>query len=127
MAYLLAVIWLVTVCGYCTLRIWRHGVLNPSGYIPPWWPYGEDGWLAYNRSMPTCYIAVVVGMVSIFFGHPIDTVGVSVMALGGPVALAIVFFNQPRFLVPPARRSDPGLLAERTARRGTGPSERSTP
>lgn len=117
MLLLLSYIWLVTVIGYFVTRTWKHGLINPSGYIPSWWPYGHNGWLAYCRFVPSAYLAIVVGGAGLFAPYPLDIVGISLTVVGSFAAWSTVLINRPRFLVPPARRSDLGILTEWLERR----------
>lgn len=105
-------------------KAWR-GETAFDGTVPPaWWPFSLPVWRGVGRS----FVAVVPFLLVMFIGGLIaefssaEDLGLSIAALGllgvPFIQAPIVFFNRPRWLVPPHQRDEPGALEEwRTARR----------
>ena len=123
--------YLLLVLGYfyAVGKVWR-GESEFDGEAPAsFWPFSEALWRGAGRALPVLGASVLVligaGITSDLVGTDskyYDTVmaigllGLLVMCL---VAFPIMYFNRPRWLVPPIWRDDPGAVAEwRSARRG---------
>jgi len=113
---------------YAVGKVWR-GESEFDGDDPPaFWPFSKALWRGAGRALPVLGASVLVligaGITSDLVGTDskyYDTVmaigllGLLVMCL---VAFPIMYFNRPRWLVPPIWRDDPGAVAEwRAARR----------
>lgn len=122
-------VWVVTAP-----RHWR-GESRLRGDDPPlWFPFGEPVWRGVVRSYVTWtpFVALFFGGGAVAAlsreGADMYDVGMAIcclgLLLGAAVHFPIVFFNRPRFLVPPGLRNEPGALAawrrERELRRGGG-------
>src|SRR5690242_19159269 len=97
------------ISAYAIPLAWRTGYVNRSGRAPGWWPYGAAGWLAYARLIPSACIGMCLGMASFVVGGLISSVLLWAGAAWLVVAGTAILVNQPKFVVPPARRHDPGL------------------
>lgn len=120
------------LAGYLVMapRYWRgeEATLRPPE--PLWWTLSPEAWWAVTRSFPavgpiTVGFLVCGGLVT---GLPEDSApavrfglaGGALMVLTFVLAFTIARYNRPRMLVPPSRRSEPGLRAaqrERARRR----------
>jgi hypothetical protein len=77
-----------------------------------WFPYGESLWQGYRRAaLPAALIFVCIALaltlptsVGVYFA-------LAVFVVNLPLALAIILFNRPKFLVPPACRDQRGVLS----------------
>lgn len=108
--------------GLGIVRIWRHAP-NVWNEPQPWWIWGERAWRIYRRSLLVLFGIVAVfglALAAGFAGLPRPVI-VAAVLLGfvvGPILITTIgLFNEPKRLVPPGFRSEPGLLAERRARR----------
>jgi hypothetical protein len=108
-----------------------HGELT---YI--WWPFGAATRRGLMRSfVPTIFAAwgIVIGYwvaelgggaVGHLSGAGRLVVGLTVawFTLGFVLLLTVMFFNWPKFIVPPGQRNEPGAVGEwRSSRRGKYP------
>jgi hypothetical protein len=78
---------------------------------PGWWVWGERSWRGYRRAQ----VAWVLVMLSFALILTVPSPAGPVLGLGGfglaVVSLVtIVLFNQPKWMVPPAMRTDTGLI-----------------
>ena len=122
------VVFFVVVGSVSLPRYWRG---DPRAIdAPETWGLMTPGiWRGTKRAavvmIPT--ITVMCGLASVFFSvrynSPTYTllveIAIVVMVVGFSLITTITLFNRPRFLVPPAMRADPGLLAERRAGKRT--------
>jgi len=129
----------VFVAGFWVLpRVWR-GELAPGGeHAPEWWPWGEALWQGMRRMGPLCYpgagvfLAAGVGLSLVpeqpagAFVRPYWAVIPALGAIGllGALMLGVVFFNRPKFIVPPYLRDQPGALAAWLTKWRQGRAER---
>ena len=97
---------------------WRWQAFHPDA-VPAWWPYGDALWRGWLRLTVLGWLEVSllgIGVVLIQAdGGVVLTIGtvVSVIVfLLLCLAVPIVLFNRPRFLVMPWLRAQPGALAE---------------
>jgi hypothetical protein len=115
------------------VRLWRTEAV--SRRMPSWWPYGGALWRGFTRAMPAGALgfwiliaAIVVGAfvpadeTSFGLHAPVWYVVATVILFVGALVLqaTIVLFNQPKFLVPPYMRDEPGALFE-WIHRSSGP------
>jgi hypothetical protein len=108
--------------GIGVVRLWQRapGVWNDP---QPWWIWGEKAWRVYRRSAAVLlgiWAAAVLGVAAGLAALPkAFTVAAVLLGLvvGPTLVLTIGLFNQPKRLVPPGFRSEPGLLAQRRASR----------
>jgi hypothetical protein len=110
-------------------RHWR-GESRLKGDDPPlWFPFSEPVWRGVVRSYVVWVpaIALFVGGSVVAALSPEDSalydVGMAAASLGlfggSAIQFGILFFNRPKFLVPPGLRDEPGALAAwRSARAG---------
>jgi hypothetical protein len=137
----------ITVMGLWGLillpRVWRGYFLRPAkrfrgrdrtqgelAYI--WWPYGD----ATRRGVIRGFVPVTLAVWGIVFGYWVvllspgrpghlspATTALGAFAIAwsvgcGVLLLTVMYFNWPKFVVPPSQRSEPGAIAEwRMARR----------
>lgn len=106
-------------------RVWRDELAPGGEHAPGWWPWGEALWQGGRRVVPLSPAAFAVGLVfglgSAYvpeqpegpFVRPYWAVIPFLGALGlvFALALAVVFLNRPKFIVPPHLREHPGALA----------------
>jgi hypothetical protein len=96
--------------------IWRgeHGFLNAK--MPAGWPFGKPLWLGWVRSCASIVVLMAVAVV----GLPVFLVGAEILGavlLVGSlsqilvVLVAVTLFNQPKVIVPPPFRRQPGALS----------------
>jgi hypothetical protein len=118
--------WGLMLLGSGILQLWRRAP-NVWNEPQPWWIWGESVWRVYRRSPVVLFGIVAVlglGLAAGFAGLPKAVIVASVLVafLVGPVLIVTIgLFNEPKRLVPPGFRCEPGLLAERRARR-VGPA-----
>jgi hypothetical protein len=109
------------VWAWTAPRHWR-GESRLTGADPPlWFPFSEPVWRGVVRSYvvwaPAIALFVGGSVVAGFSteGSAAYNAGMAAASVGlfGGSALhfAILFFNRPRFLVPPGLRDEPGALA----------------
>jgi len=103
-------VWFLGIAAWFVPYTWRNGRTNSSGRQPVWWPYGDAGWLAYARFIPTGGVGACLGTASEVVTGTLSTALLFAMLACFVVAWSIIAFNHPKRLVPPARRADPGLL-----------------
>lgn len=111
------------------LKQWRGEVRlahDPLGL------FGPRLWQAFSRAtpltgflMPACFLLALPALIE-GDGRPSWTQGALIVAVGLLFAMiaafvAIALFNQPKALVPPQRREEPGLVEE--LRHGAGPPQ----
>lgn len=136
MAVLLCICFLVLL-----LRVWRgwfsEGQLRQDGskvtrgdLALPWWPYsdasrrgvirGLAAAIAAAWSMLLCWIAVIIAEHSsgIFRQamHVVAAAFLCCFAIFLLLHFIVVFFNKPKFIVPPSQREEPGLFEKRQAK-----------
>ena len=107
-------------------KIWRH---QTTFYDRPqwWWVWGDALWRAFARIVPISIFAMSAATLALLASAvSVPSVAtwlafVAVFLAG--LAAAITLFNQPKFLVPPHLRQEPGALEEwyRALRRRLGP------
>ncbi len=111
---------LATIWARAAPRHWRGESRLSGEQAPPWFPFGEPVWRGVVRS----YVAWTPLVVLMFGGGAVGALsdessaaydaGMAVasvsLLLGAAVHSAILFFNRPRFLVPPGLRDEPGAL-----------------
>ena len=108
-------------------KVWRGTSHIDTERPPSWWPFSVALWRGISRAFPVqgaCVLVLIAGGgVADAIGK--DGAGYDIAMSAGLVgllgifvfALPIMFYNRPRFLVPPHQRDDPGAIAEwRTAR-----------
>ena len=103
---------LVRLPGY-----WRGDWSQPKR-AAPWWLWGQPLWEGWRRSYPVG----AIGAPGLFLGYlgmlldgtDVGTVTVSVGAVlllvGGVLMVTVVFWNRPRWVVPPSLRDEPGAM-----------------
>jgi hypothetical protein len=102
-------VFLVVGVGLRLPGIWRTG--RVWGDAPPgWWPWGVAGYRAYARAAPTLCVWMAVCVPAVLTGSRVLLAAVIALTV---LAIVVALVNRPRFVVPPARRGDPGLLARR--------------
>jgi hypothetical protein len=115
-------------------RVWRglfagkvpvRGRLRPSAELSlPWWPFGD----ATRRGAARGVIAGVLwwwGLTVFFWTYALDagqsrpaayhvviTASEWWMLIWFAVMLSVMFFNWPKWIVPPVQRAEPGAVAE---------------
>jgi hypothetical protein len=108
--------------GAGIVRIWKRAprVWNEP---QPWWIWGEQAWRVYRRSLVVLLgIWGVLGLALAagFAGFPRAVIVAALLVafvVGPLLILTIGLFNEPKRLVPPGFRSEPGLLGRRRVRR----------
>lgn len=106
-------------------KVWRGGSALRGDHPPEWWFLGVPIWRgnarAFVATIPLVLLMCVGAIIAEFGGQQAYDPGMAVAAAGllglFLVQLPIVFFNRPRFAVPPHLRDEPGALAEMRARR----------
>jgi hypothetical protein len=108
----------------------RGEMLTHGELIGTWWPFGPGGWRAAARAMVPIFCGVWA-MILAAAASAVDDhlkgaawaavrgvfITLAVAALASLVlALILMLFNWPKFIVPPYMRDEPGLLAARKAR-----------
>lgn len=115
----LLVLALMALLGTAFLpRFWS----NPAEYHPvkpAWWFFGDAVWQGFVRSLVPAVIAgwfLILAVAAMMLANQ-KTAGPELavwLGLGfllfGLLGLSIVFFNWPKFLVPPSLRHQPGAL-----------------
>jgi hypothetical protein len=107
------------------VRLWRREVFSAD--MPSWWPYGGALWRGYVRAMPVGSISFLVLMAGLLILIFVPTEGgccgfavpnwfvfpflISFFGTLG-LALSVILFNRPRFIVPPHLRSQVGAISE---------------
>jgi hypothetical protein len=140
---------LIGVWGlYLLPRVWRgylerretsfRGRLRTHGELGLiWWPFGETtrrGAVRGYVAIDLAWFAGVLGFwalqISIHSTDPashswrvIASVFLGCFAVGFALALTVIFFNWPKFIVPPSQRDECGALAE-WRRRGASRTNR---
>lgn len=107
--------------GYVVMapRYWRGEPATLRPREPLWWFLSPQAWWAVTRSY-CAFGPPVVGMFvcgSLLSAVPEDSTAATVLGLAGAgmmaLAVSLTFsiarYNRPRRLVPPSRRSEPGL------------------
>jgi hypothetical protein len=99
--------------------LWRNASPMHPDRVAPWWPYGAISWRALLR-VNTLASAMMLALAITAIVLSIE--GKTAQAVGGGLSLftiallvpclSVVFFNRPRFLVPPHLRHQPGAFAE---------------
>jgi hypothetical protein len=103
-------------------RAWR-GQSGELDRVLGTWPFSPASWRGVVRALPVFALwgtAFFAGGVLARIGeHSVDgvvgAVGAAVFVFGAVCSAGVILFNRPRFVVPPSRRHEPGLLAERRA------------
>ena len=112
--------------GYLGRRAARAGRMGTYGQIGLfWWPFGAatrrgairafvPGLLVWWGGVAAYWVSVARRDSAGPAPHADGVVqGIAVMCgVGFLLALTVVFFNRPKFLVPPPSRNEPGALAE---------------
>jgi hypothetical protein len=105
-AWLLAI---VTAVGVA--KRWNAPAGHWSYNQPTWWVWGERSWRGYRRTVLPAALILVFGAIALTLPTPIGVYfGVAALFLLFPLALAIVLFNWPKWMVPPPSRTEPGAL-----------------
>jgi MFS family permease len=96
----------------------RDARLDPP---PTYWPWGGMLWRAWVRawfiagvgsgSLVLLLPAIVLDSVPDWYVY----VSLAAFVLAAIVAMSVVLFNRPRFVIPPHLRDEPGLVAEMIA------------
>jgi ammonia channel protein AmtB len=118
-----AVLFLGVIYVLVAPKVWR-GESGLDGDRPPdWWFLGNTLWRgvarAYLASAPFIIVMFAGGIVA-EFSDSYDagmTIGLLGLLAGAVLHASIVLFNQPKALVPPHLRAEPGALAARRQRR----------
>ena len=101
-----------------TWRLWNAPVGHRSYEKPLWWVWPESFWNGYRRAQLALALMIVAFAIGLTVpNRPGLYVALSGIAVSGASLVAIVLFNRPHFLVPPACRNDPGVW--RRVRKGT--------
>jgi hypothetical protein len=118
---------------------WRR---NPSAIfanVPSWWLWSPPAWWGWIRAVPTFVVVVwLFGGGWIYASFEADAADRGDIPLGLRllvvailamffIALGVVFFNRPRFIVQPAFRSQRGILGREAGNRTERRKERETP
>jgi hypothetical protein len=97
---------------------WRWQAFRPDR-VPDWWPYGDALWRGWLRLTVVAWIEVSLFGVALPLLQaergPLMTIGTVAAVLAFVfllMAIPIVLYNRPRFLVLPWLRHQPGALAE---------------
>jgi len=86
--------------------------------------FGRDWALATRRAqLPGAITFLVTGIVLVFFRNSSSVLPLIAVVACWAIDLTSTFFNRPRFLVPPAYRSEPGVVALYLARRRRSKSQ----
>jgi len=112
---------------YAVGKIWR-GESEFDGDDPPaFWPFSEELWRGTGRAFPVLGLSALIligaGIVSDLVGKDspsydlVMTIGVLGLLGTIIVAFPIMYFNRPRFLIPPIWRDDPSTVDEWRAKR----------
>ena len=112
---------------YAVGKIWR-GESEFDGDDPPaFWPFSEELWRGTGRAFPVLGLSALIligaGIVSDLVGKDspsydlVMTIGVLGLLGTIIVAFPIMYFNRPRFLIPPVWRDDPSTVDEWRAKR----------
>lgn len=105
-------------------RLWKTGGYDIESGFRGWWPYGDRSLKGWVRALPTsvagawALVIALIGMtISQVTSGPTHEVATNVaiaasvgMFLAVPIIITIIVFNRPRFLVPPPRRNEPGII-----------------
>jgi hypothetical protein len=112
--------------GYLTRKETRfRGQLRTHGYLGLiWWPFGEATRRGAVRASPAAtlwwcgltvfYWASVLsaGQAGSRVWHVVAWVSAASALVWFALILTVMFFNKPKFVVPPSQRNDPGAVAE---------------
>jgi hypothetical protein len=112
---------------YAVGKIWR-GESEFDGDDPPaFWPFSDELWRGTGRAFPVLGLSALIligaGIVSDLVGKDspsydlVMTIGVLGLLGTIIVAFPIMYFNRPRFLIPPVWRDDPSTVDEWRAKR----------
>ncbi len=112
---------------YAVGKIWR-GESEFDGDDPPaFWPFSDELWRGTGRAFPVLGVSALIligaGIVSDLVGKDspsydlVMTIGVLGLLGTIIVAFPIMYFNRPRFLIPPPWRDDPSTVDEWRAKR----------
>jgi len=105
--------------------LWRHETTFYD-QTPSWWQWSDGAWKGWVRAMPVGALAaammVPAGWIAVLeWRSPITDTILVALGVGSLVAVAgvaaIMLWNRPKFLVPPYRRHELGIVAARRRRR----------
>jgi hypothetical protein len=97
---------------FAVVRLWRAPPGHVSYRKAPWWPWGETLWQGYRRTLlPAALVSVCFALALTLPPSAGVYFGVAAFVVLVPVMIAIVLFNHPKFLVPPACRTQRGLIS----------------
>ncbi len=122
-ATIFAILFLLFLYVAAGRKVWQGESGLQPGVEPEWWPLSAEAWQGVARSWLASVPFLLLGfcgyLVHLLTGADGAAAVVSAIGFFGVLALmaSITLFNRPRSLVPPHRRSEPGSLAARRARR----------
>lgn len=136
---LIATGWLIAVVPTRIPRIWS-GEVKFSHASPRWWSWGQATWRGFVRAVPIgatmgwgglvvaawCLLLLSSIQGTAFIGNGLAravlevvfVAGASIAVLAFATSLAILLFNQPKWVVPPSLRNESGALRTWLNRRG---------
>jgi hypothetical protein len=78
--------------------------------MPTYWIWGDSSWRGLRRAR----LPITVGFLSLATGVIVPALilplGIAAFAVGLPLAITTFLFNWPKIIVPPALRSEEGVL-----------------
>lgn len=113
--------------------LWYQGAWRTRGEVMfAWWPWGDTsrrgairGFVATVFAGWAFAIAIVTGDASAYLhkgaaeaARILAFVFLGLFVVGLIIHFSVMLFNRPKFIVPPPQRNEPGVIAERAARRG---------
>jgi hypothetical protein len=112
---------ILAVGWYGALLLWR-GRTDVFDRPPGAWPYSETLWKGWVRSLVVqCLIITsAIGLILYSIWGPSDkstarvvfVVGLVVAGLAFALGMTAIYWNRPKFVVPPHLRSEPGAVAQ---------------
>lgn len=115
-------------------RFWKHKTTSLDR-PQPWWLFGGEAWRAAMRIMPISIIGgwvIVAGGVAMWLQPAGETRSPWAPPLAAALLLVFIliatiwFWNQPKSLVPPHLRNEPGTLSGIFGSRRRSPPSRSS-
>ena len=120
--------YLVIVGGFALLAAltpfmpsyWRRPNKNLQ-VVPVLWVWSDAMWRGFQRAVPTVYVLMAITMTMLTYmfivgrervNYIIFWSFVTILMAGTACLFSIAFFNQPKFLVPPYLRHEPGAIVD---------------
>jgi hypothetical protein len=112
---------IVAAFGAALVKTWNAPRSDRSYQMPPWFIWGEVWWPGYRRIILPAGLMFLSWAITFTAGERIGPlVGLVGTIICVPLTVTVVLFNWPKRLVPPASRGEPGVLANRRARKRAG-------